>query len=371
MVSVGGLGWTVIAVMIVETLLATTFLTARFWARIRLLGGLRSDDYLLLATAISLAVVTVLCAFAAKKGFGQHSKALTVDENVAATKLLIISQTFLCLCVWFSKVAVADFLLKIVTQKWHKMVLQFCMVSVTILGAVTFVGFYTQCSPLALAWDPRVKGNCSINVTVLGTVNAAYTTAIDFILAGLPWLFLRKLQMKPKEKLIINLSLSVGIFAGVCGIIRVTKAASLSAKSDYTYETVQLQLWSTTETTVSIMCLCFPVLRPLWRRYVKGLSKGDSSGPFSSRERGYQLSGRTTTATNNKNGHSFTVSATLPGGTKHSKQPDNDSADSILGEDFRIHSTGQHALGGIKETKSVVIEYDDRDTERSQSGRSV
>ncbi|KAF2804033.1 uncharacterized protein BDZ99DRAFT_398878 [Mytilinidion resinicola] len=369
MVSVGGLGWTVIAVMIVETLMAATFLSARFWARIRLLGGLRSDDYLLLATLIYLAVVTILCALAAREGFGQHSNALTIEENVAATKLLIISQTFLCLCVWFSKVATADFLLKIVTQKWHKIFLYFCMISVSVLGAVVFVGFYTQCSPLGMAWDPRIQGKCYINVTVLGTVNAAYTTAIDFILAGLPWLFLRKLQMKPKEKLIINLSLSVGIFAGVCGIIRVTKAASLSAKSDYTYETVELQLWSTTETTVSIMCLCFPVLRPLWRRYVKGLSKGDSSnGPFSSRERGYQLSGRTNTT--NKNGNTFTVSASVPG-IKHSKQPDNDSADSILGEDFRMHSTNPHALGGIKETKSVVIEYDDRDTERSQSGRSV
>jgi hypothetical protein len=123
-------------------------------------------------------------------------------------------------------------------------------------------------------------------------------------------------------------------------------------------------LWSTTETTVSIMCLCFPILRPLWRRYVKGISKSNSSDPFASRERGYELSGRTNTNYGKRTTNTFTVTGGGP--VKHSKQADNESADSILGDEFRV----AHGLGGIKETKSVVIEYEDR-YEQSQSGRSV
>jgi hypothetical protein len=52
MAGIGGLGPTVVAVMVVETLIAVCFLIVRFWARIRLLGGLRSDDFLLLITTV-------------------------------------------------------------------------------------------------------------------------------------------------------------------------------------------------------------------------------------------------------------------------------------------------------------------------------
>jgi hypothetical protein len=171
---------------------------------------------------------------------------------VAATKLLTIAQAFLCLCVLFSKVAVADFLLKIVLKKWylhpllscalhydyqltdtsrHKYTLWFCMVSVSVLSIAIFVGLFAQCRPVSMVWDPSIKGTCYFNAANLATVNASYSTFLDFLLAGkfnrnsvssqgrikaytkpaLPWVFLRNLQMKPKEKITINLSLSVGI----------------------------------------------------------------------------------------------------------------------------------------------------------------
>jgi hypothetical protein len=52
-------------------------------------------------------------------------------------------------------------------------------------GTIVFVAFYTQCAPLAMVWNPTVKGKCYINITILGIVNAAYTTFIDFFLAGM------------------------------------------------------------------------------------------------------------------------------------------------------------------------------------------
>jgi hypothetical protein len=39
----------------------------------------------------------------------------------------------------------------------------------------------------------------------------AYGSAIDFFLAALPWHALRNLQMNPRQKLVINISLSLGV----------------------------------------------------------------------------------------------------------------------------------------------------------------
>lgn len=51
----------------------------------------------------------------------------------------------------------------------------------------------------------------------------------------------------------------------------------LSARSDYTYETVPLILWSSTELAITIITACIPTYRFLWTRLLEFSrhSKGD------------------------------------------------------------------------------------------------
>ncbi|OCK76136.1 hypothetical protein K432DRAFT_273321, partial [Lepidopterella palustris CBS 459.81] len=275
----GGLGPTVVAVMVTQSLLGFVFVSLRFWARLRLLGGLKSDDHLLWIAQVcgfNLVMFSAFCAAAAVQGMGRHSSELTQQESKNATRLIIIAQSFNCLGIGASKSTVADFLLKIVIDTWHKIILWTCIITISLLSIITAIGLYTQCVPLESIWDPSIKGKCYFSIAALGTTLASYSTFLDFFLAALPWYFLRNLQMKPKEKLIINLALSSGVFAGICSLIRVTKTSALNSKSDYAYETVILIIWSSTELTVSIMCVCVPTMRPLYRRYVKGLGNSDS-----------------------------------------------------------------------------------------------
>jgi len=90
----------------------------------------------------------------------------------------------------------------------------------------------------------------------------------------------------------------------------------------------------------------------MWRRYVQGLSS--SSGGISHGHGGYPLSGRSITTNRN----TFTVTAS--GGIEHrlhGKRPDNHSDEIILGDEYR---------NGIRETRSVVVEYDDPSGNRSE-----
>ncbi|KAF4943184.1 hypothetical protein FGADI_13573, partial [Fusarium gaditjirri] len=57
------------------------------------------------------------------------------------------------------------------------------------------------------------KPSSNSSPRVLYPVHITYAAALDFILAGFPWIALHSLNMKPKERRTICLSLSVGVFS--------------------------------------------------------------------------------------------------------------------------------------------------------------
>ncbi|KAF4627114.1 hypothetical protein G7Y89_g11041 [Cudoniella acicularis] len=99
---------------------------------------------------------------------------------------------------------------------------------------------------------------------------------MDFALAIFPWFILWKLNMKRKERLTIALGLSLGVFAGICGIIRAVELQGIAGKSDYTYLTLPLILWGSTELLICILCASIPILRPLYK-HVRGIHSSNAA----------------------------------------------------------------------------------------------
>lgn len=65
-----------------------------------------------------------------------------------------------------SKSSVAVFLLRIVIDKWHKVVLWLCIITTTIWSIITTIWLFVQCIPYAYLWDWTIEGGyCWINFT--------------------------------------------------------------------------------------------------------------------------------------------------------------------------------------------------------------
>ncbi|KAM0353182.1 hypothetical protein ACHAPY_002187 [Fusarium culmorum] len=180
-------------------------------------------------------------------------------------------------------------------------------------------------------------------------VGKSWFVVADFAFAILPWFVIWELNMKRKEKITVACGLSLGIFAGVCGIVRTVALDGLNA-NEYIYDTVDMLIWSATESTATIMCSSIPVLRPLYVRFRYG-SKGDSSGENSS----YKLP-----MYGNHSGKKYgTGSRTdAPAGPSHQTviafNANNASDESILRD-----TKTQNAGGGITRTDEVSISYGD------------
>ncbi|GIK07119.1 hypothetical protein Aspvir_002774 [Aspergillus viridinutans] len=262
-------GTKAIAVMWVMTILSFLFVPLRLYTRIYIIRALGLDDHVYNLAWVFLLLYTVFLTISNQHGFGQPIKALSLDEAVHAIYWEMVGQTFAVLGMAIAKLSLGIFLLRIVVKTWHRVSIWVSMVSLSMVSVMTAVIFWTQRLPSRSIYDPRVPGRTLVNVVPFSVLLGSWCAAVDFYFAILPWIFIWKLNMKQKEKLVIAISLSLGFIAGICGVIRTIDLGGL-ASSNYTESTVDLIIWSAVELAVTLICVGIPSIRPLYRHVVHG-----------------------------------------------------------------------------------------------------
>ncbi|CAG1982985.1 unnamed protein product [Fusarium graminearum] len=344
----GGLGPMLNAVLWVQVVISLVFVGLRIYTQSRILHSVGPDDYLVMAALILQIIYSAFVTAGTKYGVGRRFNDIgNPDAYFKAVELEVYSQVAGILLIGVGKCAVGIFLLRIVRNRFQKSFIWAFLtgtVGITLFASVVVV---VQCYPVESTWDKRVPGTCWIDFSKVGLTVGSWFVIADFAFAILPWFVIWELNMKRKEKITVACGLSLGIFAGVCGIVRTVALDGLNA-NEYIYDTVDMLIWSATESTATIMCSSIPVLRPLYVRFRYG-SKGDSSGENSS----YKLP-----MYGNHSGKKYgTGSRTdVPAGPSHqtviSFNANNASDESILRD-----AKTQNAGGGITRTDEVSISY--------------
>ncbi|KAH6951728.1 hypothetical protein DER45DRAFT_576944 [Fusarium avenaceum] len=144
--------------------------------------------------------------------------------------------------------------------------LVFVIVTINVTMNLVWIFGLAKCSPLARVFDKKVPGTCWDPTKLLTyQLFAAYYSAIlDFVLALLPWVILMRMTMRRRERLGVAVAMSLGAIAGITGIVKSVLVVNMKS-SDITYDRVDLTIWTLTEPAASIMAICIPVLRMLYR----------------------------------------------------------------------------------------------------------
>nr|RBR01100.1 hypothetical protein FVER53263_10593 [Fusarium verticillioides] len=265
---VGGKGGLLIGVFWAQIVLGIALIGLRIYTRSFIRGSVGWDDVCLILTLVLNTGFTVFTTVAAVHGMGQHFEDLEVPQFAHAMLYILIGQVFVSFATGMGKVSVAMFLLRIVMKPWHRWVLWFYDVSMMIMSIFLGVTVFAQCTPAESIWNPELADQrvCHLSLTIVAITYCSYAAAMDFILAGFPWIALHGLNMKPKERHTICLSLSMGVFAGTCGVFRTTGLTSLSNSQDYLYAISDSAIWTASEVTATIVCLTLPALRPLYKK---------------------------------------------------------------------------------------------------------
>ncbi|KPM36263.1 hypothetical protein AK830_g10288 [Neonectria ditissima] len=258
---IGGKGGLVVGVIWAENIISYTVIGLRIYTRRYIRGSLGWDDLCLLIVALFMTVFAILTTLSAVHGMGQHREALDTPQFSEAMLYLLCAQSVVSMAIGMGKVVVAVFLLRIVTAP--------CM--------VLSVAVFAQCTPVESIWNPLLADQkvCYVSLTVVAFIDCAYAAVMDFVLALFPWIALRGLNMKRKERLAICFSLSLGVFAGICGVIRTSGLEALSNSTDYLYATSDSVIWTASEVTTTVVCVTLPALRPLYNK-VRGVESSSA-----------------------------------------------------------------------------------------------
>ncbi|CZR68799.1 related to integral membrane protein pth11 [Phialocephala subalpina] len=348
----GGYGPIIIVTLWTETAIALIFMCMRLWTRIKINRVVGWDDYLISFSCIMLIPYATAVTLAALKGLGRHSSELTLDHFIYIVRAEVIGQTFGIVGIATSKASVAAFLLRITIVNWHKWVLYIVLLSVSTSCFLCALFDYIRCEPIESIWNPTIESKCWMSAggfTTLSLVVGVISAAADFVLAILPWFILWNLQMKRKEKTLIASSMSLGLF-----IIRTSTLERIAGGTDYSYETVGLILWNSTELTVTILCATIPTLRPLYKQILRHASKSKD------RRQSYRL-GDGPPKNEASQSTRYTSKASVVGGQR---DIDDRSDKSIFGH------RGDVSNGNIVCTDVVYIEFEERSEPHTPSSWS-
>ncbi|KAL2811280.1 hypothetical protein BJX63DRAFT_285683 [Aspergillus granulosus] len=293
----GGQGPMVNAVLWVLVVILAVFVALRLFTRHQILNAVGVDDYLCCSALVLQILYTIFVTIATRYGLGRLAADIgNPAVYFEAVKYEIFSQFAGIMLIGVGKLAVGTFLLRIIRNKIQIAFIYVCLFINTVITLFASITVVVQCSPIERTWNPTVEGTCWINFSNVGYTVGSWFVAMDFAFAILPWFVVWGLNMKHKEKITVACGLSLGIFAGICGIIRTEALSGLNA-NEYIYDTVPMLIWSATESCATIMCSSIPVLRPLYTRIRYGTqasstenssyklpmygSKGRQSGKFS------------------------------------------------------------------------------------------
>ncbi|KUJ10401.1 uncharacterized protein LY89DRAFT_656175 [Mollisia scopiformis] len=346
----GGYGPIIIVTLWTEAAIALVFVSMRLYTRCQINRVVGWDDFLISFSCLMLIPYATAVTVACLKGLGRHSDELTLDHIIYGVRAEVIGQTFGIVGIATSKASVAAFLLRITIITWHKWVLYITLLSVSVICFLCALFDYIRCDPVDSIWNPTIVARCWMSAdgfTTLSLVAGVISAAADFVLAILPWFILWNLQMKRREKNLIASSMSLGLFAGACGVIRTLNVKRVSEGTDYSYETVGLILWNSTELTVTILCATIPTLRPLIAQLLRLCSRS------STRRQSYRLS---STPPKSEAFQSTTKSSVVAEqrDVERQREPDVRSDKSILGH------RGENSESSIVCTDVVYVEFEER-----------
>ncbi|KAF2179193.1 hypothetical protein K469DRAFT_674553 [Zopfia rhizophila CBS 207.26] len=348
-----GVMWTQVAIAVI-------FIGLRMYTRQVIIRSVGWDDIVMLVNLISFVLYVACISVGTQYGIGKKFADVPLADYSQAIKWEAIGQGACILGIAASKGSVALFLLRIVVKKWHVAILWFCITSTTILCIITTTLLFLQCKPMEFLWDRTISGGyCWLNFTIVGLFMGAWSAFMDFALAILPWHMIMGLNMKRKEKLTVAIGLSLGMFAGICSIVRTYEVQSLSSFNEYVYDTGPMLLWSSTEVLVTIICACVPGLRPLYVKIKYG-SQGDSSGGRSYPLHDYDKKG-SRGPSKGGNGDDSKIYMGPCAGALHSTVKYANSQESILRELNAQQKTmpmlSIHTSDGIKRTDEISVTH--------------
>ncbi|PVH67739.1 hypothetical protein DL98DRAFT_637722 [Cadophora sp. DSE1049] len=242
---------------------STIAVALRFLARARILRNIGSDDWTMLIALVFAILTSVTGTIAASYGMGRHIVSLEPWQIMKGLKFVWFARIFTQSSFGFVKLAIALLYLRVfsVSRSYVLFIygtIAFNFIVTTIWGVMTI-----KCIPASANWDtsrlPTAK--CINNPDSVSHLVSHSVLDVTYVI--LPMLLIWNLRVPARAKAGLCILLSLGLFAAVCSMIKISKTAQLGKTDDITWEFTDLSIWNVAELNVGIIVGSIPPMRPL------------------------------------------------------------------------------------------------------------
>ncbi|EKG15987.1 hypothetical protein MPH_06808 [Macrophomina phaseolina MS6] len=234
------------------TVVVVVVTAVRLYTRIILVAGLGSDDYALLAAITTFFAMMSLFLVGLKYGLGKHLADVNPRKQDMFMKLMIGAGTL------------------------YNTVMLACKLSILLL--------YRRLFPLQSFnkrwWYINQTGDKCPSKWAFYVANSAFNLISDILILILPIPVIKSLSLELRQKITLYILFALGSATVVVSAVRL-QSIILFLKTDdgdITFRTSKLAIWCLVETTISIVCVCAPTLRPFFRRYFGAFFSWSGSG---------------------------------------------------------------------------------------------
>ncbi|KAK4156797.1 putative integral membrane protein [Chaetomidium leptoderma] len=260
-------GVTIVSVLWTMITLSGLFVGLRLYSKLTRIRRLWWDDYFIIVAWILLLVSCSTSTANTRLGFGLHDYQVPLENLVTFGIQSNISGFASVIAVACSKTSFAITLLRL-TDGWMKWFIIGLIVILNITQYTSAVFFWVSCNPPAKTWNPMLPGECwPVSFTINFSLFVGSCSAFcDFSLALLPWRLLLRFNMYNREKIGVAIAMSMGIFAGISCIVKMTTIPILR-DGDFSYNSLPLVLWGFIEPSLTIIAASLPMMRHLFKSF--------------------------------------------------------------------------------------------------------
>ncbi|KAI6362019.1 hypothetical protein MCOR25_006320 [Pyricularia grisea] len=254
------------------TAMSLTLVALRLYTRIRIIKFVGAEDHMYAWTGLFLLLFTCSIQVGVHYGLGRSFWSLGLDDSSNAIFWTYVANTFAITGNAMAKLSMGLFLLRVVQITWQRIAL-WVLIAITAGTSIALtIMLWNQTTPVKASWDPlRTPGTWNIQIQPLSVGLGVWSSACDFFFAIFPWLFIWSLRMPQREKLMLAGGMSLGVIAGVCGIVRTVVLSKLDVLN-YTLNFVPYFGWAGAEIAVAMFCIGIPTLRPLYMKKRHGVT---------------------------------------------------------------------------------------------------
>ncbi|OJJ02103.1 hypothetical protein ASPVEDRAFT_132551 [Aspergillus versicolor CBS 583.65] len=263
-------GPTVIGIAIAFAVITFFVIILRLFARIYVLKKMGADDYLIIFACGFSWAFSVVTVIAVKHGLGSHIEDVPLADMIPYAFNVWLSSMFYLACLGFVKTSVCWFYTRLGDKYLTRMsFIMFGIICCQATANVLTAAF--QCRPIPAAWDTSIKPSKCVNINIFYLANAALNILTDLLTYTLPIRVIFKLQMPRKQKVALALILSLGLFACVSSIIRITYIPEMLSSSDATWAISGAMYWSAIEINIGILAASIPSFKAIASRFLPRL----------------------------------------------------------------------------------------------------